>query len=336
MVVSLVLAVGLVVQWSDARKKKLKMEKLQLQVEKSASAGSTDSRVKELEKERMKLIGELRAAEFELNSVRMAAAAAQSTKAQAATISGSARMQGPKTEGAGAMGKMFGNMLKDPEMRKAMEQQQRMGMEMMYGSLVKRLQLTPEQEKKFKDMLLAQQMENMEQAGAMFEGTAEDRARVAQDLAEKKKKNDEQVKELLGEDNFAQYQDYNQTIGERMMLEQFGRSVEATPEQTEQLLAIMHEEKKNVQINLGNPTPDPTQDWQAVLASDEATARIFAQQQEVNARVMERAAQVLTPEQMQKFGPVLKNQLEMQQAGLKMARQMFGGEAKNEEGAQQQ
>ena len=168
MVLSLVLGVALVVQWSDSKKQQLKLEKLQMQVEKGASASNAEARAKELEKERLKLIGELRAAEFELNSTRMAAAvAAQNTNAPAGAKAAAGATPATKGEGAGAMGKMLGNMLKDPEMRKAMEQQQRLGMEMLYGSLVKQLQLTPEQEKKFKDMLLAQQMENMEQAGAM-------------------------------------------------------------------------------------------------------------------------------------------------------------------------
>jgi hypothetical protein len=336
MVVSLVLGIALVIQWNHGSKQQLKLEKLQLQVEKSASAQNAASRVQELEKERLKLIGELRAAEFELNSVRMAAAAAQNTNAPLAARASATGPQATPGDGAGGMGKMLGSMLKDPEMRKAMAQQQRMGMEMLYGSLLKELQLTPEQEQKFKDLLLDQQMENMEQAGAMFEGTAEDRARVAQELADKRKDHEAAIKELLGEDGFAQYEEYNQTLGERMMLEQFGRGVETSPEQTEQLLAIMRDEKRNVQMNLGTPTPNPGQDWQSVLASDDVTQKIFAQQEEVNARVLERAAQVLTPEQLQKFGPVLQNQLEMQKAGLKMARQMFGGENKEAPAAQQQ
>ena len=68
MVLSLVLGVALVVQWSDSKKQQLKLEKLQMQVEKGASASNAEARAKELEKERLKLIGELRAAEFELNS----------------------------------------------------------------------------------------------------------------------------------------------------------------------------------------------------------------------------------------------------------------------------
>ena len=328
-VVSLVLGGLLIVQWKGREKQQLMIEKLQLQVEKSAGKPDLEARVKELEKERLKLNGELRAAEYELNSVRLSTAAAmQGTNAVAGTSGIPMNQAQEGGKGGAAMGKMLANMLKDPEMRKAMEQQQGMAMDMIYGSLVKQLQLSPEQEKKFKEMLLAQQMENISQAGAMFEGDSEQRAKVAKELAEKRAANEEKMKELLGEEKFAQYQDYNQTIGERMMLDQFARNAEVSSEQNEQLLAIMREEKKNVQINLGNPAADPTQDWQAVLGSDEATARLFAQQEEVNNRVMERAAQVLTPEQLQKFAPVLKSQLEMQKAGLKMARQMFGEQSK--------
>lgn len=329
-VVSLVLGVALWVQWNAGKKKQLTMEKLQMQVEKSAFAPALEARVKELEKERQQLTGELRAAEYELNTARMSSAAAmQMTNAPRGQIAGVASgvdAEG-KTEGGAAMGKMLGNMLKDPEMRKAMEQQQRMGMDMIYGGLMKQLQLPPEQEKKFKDMLLAQQMENLSQAGAMFDGDASDRAKVAQELATKRTENEEKIKELLGEEKFAEYQDYNQTMGERMMLDQFARSNEVSPEQNAQLLAIMREEKKNMQINLGSQALDPTEDWQSVLGSEDATQRLFSQQREVNQRVLERAGQVLNPEQMEKFSEALKNQMVMQEAGWKMAQQMLGGNA---------
>ena len=73
-VVSMVLGVALVVQWDAARRKQTKLEALQVQVEKSASSDA-DVKVKALERERLKLIGELRAAEYELNTMRMASAA---------------------------------------------------------------------------------------------------------------------------------------------------------------------------------------------------------------------------------------------------------------------
>jgi hypothetical protein len=335
-VVSMVLGVALVVQWDAARRKEQKLEALQVQVEKYAPNKDAEAKVKALERERLKLTGELRAAEYELNTMRMASAAGMGlTNTAAPTGPNQAAAAGGqgKENPAGGMAKMLGNMMKDPEMRKAMAQQQRIGLDMIYGSLMKQLKLSPEQEEKFKDMLIAQQMENMSQASAMFEGDATERNKVAQELAAKRAEKDEEIKQLLGDEKFEQYQNYNQTLGERMMLEQFGRSAEISQQQSDQLMAIMQEEKKNVQINFGTQPADANQDWQAVLGSDEATAKLFMQQEEVNNRVLERAAQVLTPEQFEKFAPVLKNQLEMQKAGLKMARQMFS-KGSNPSGAQ--
>jgi hypothetical protein len=274
----------------------------------------------------MKLTGEMRALEFEANHIRQMAMASNSPAANQLQAALRAQGKQPGAQGAGGMGKMIGEMLKDPEMRKAMEQQQKLGLEMMYGSLFKELKLTPEQEKTFKDLLLGQQMENMSQATTMFGGAEEERSKIAQELAEKNKQNQEQLKEMLGEEKYAQYQAYNQTLSERMMLEQFGKDVALSPEQNEQLLGIIREEKNNVQINRGSDPVDPTKDWQKMLSSGEAAERMYAEQEEVNSRVIERAGQMLTPEQLQKLGPLLKSQIEMQKAGMKMAQQMLGGD----------
>src|SRR5688572_12616192 len=129
-VVSMVLGVALVVQWDAARRKQTKLEALQVQVEKSASSDA-DVKVKALERERLKLIGELRAAEYELNTMRMASAAGMGLTNMVATTGANQNAasggQG-KENPAGGMAKMLGNMMKDPEMRKAMAQQQRMGL----------------------------------------------------------------------------------------------------------------------------------------------------------------------------------------------------------------
>jgi hypothetical protein len=322
--VSVALGFALVVQWNSARRQKLKMEQLQMQVEQGTAKGKDSAaRVQELEKEVRTLTAELRTTEFQLNKARAPQLASQQPGASKAQTPAPMAGQRQGDSAGGGMGKMLANMMKDPEMRKAMEGQQRMGLEMMYGSLFKELQLPPEQEKKLRDMLLAQQMENMSQAGAMFDGEGADRGKLAQELAEKNKKNQDAIKELLGDDKYAAYQEYNQTIGERMMLDQLGKQVELSPEQNQQLLGIIREEKKNVQINRGQPQFDPNQDWQKVLGSGEAAEKLFSQQEEVNNRVLERAGQVLTPDQLQKFEPLLKTQLEMQKAGMRMAREMF-------------
>jgi hypothetical protein len=120
-------------------------------------------------------------------------------------------------------------------------------------------------------------------------------------------------------------------MGERVWLDQFGKDVEISPDQKEQLLAIVLEEKKNAQINRGAQL-GTGKELQNVLGSPELMERMIAQQEEVNTRVLERAGNVLTADQVRKLEPLLKSQLDMQRAGAKMARQMFanpqGGEAK--------
>ena len=74
-VMSMFLGIALVVQWDAARRKQPTLEALQVQVQKSASNKDAEARVKELEAERLKLNGELRAAEYELNTIRLASAA---------------------------------------------------------------------------------------------------------------------------------------------------------------------------------------------------------------------------------------------------------------------
>lgn len=321
--VSVVLAGALFVQWKSARQEKAKLQEIQMQVEKSSvKEREIEARVKELEKEVRTMTGELRTAEYELNKARAPQVAFSPTPG---TPRAPAQGRGEPSAGGG-MGRMLAEMMKNPETRKAMEQQQKMGLEMVYGMLFKELNLPPEQEKKLREMLLAQQMDNMSQAGVMFDGKeGTDRAQAVQELAEKNKKNQEQIKELLGEEKYEQMQDYNQTVQERMVLDQFGKQVELSPEQNQQLLTIIKEEKKNMQINRGTPTPNGTQDWQQMLQSGDMADQMFAQQEEVNIRVLERAGQILTPEQSAKLGPLLQNQVEMQKAGMKMAREMFKG-----------
>lgn len=328
--VSLALTALLVVQWRNSHQQKQTLENVQLQVEKLVQQEkAATSRVKELEMETRRLRGQLHAAEIEASGARFALNAARQNApaGEGGGATPGAGAQGEQGRGGAGMGSFLANMMKDPEMRKAMEQQQRMGLDMVYGALFKELQLTPEQEKEFKDALLAMQMTNMVQAGTLFDAANTNRTELAQSLAEDRKKAEERLKEIVGEEKYQRFQDYSQTLGERMMLEQFARQAQVTPEQNEQLLAIIAEEKKNMQINMGAQGLDPNRDWPKLIESGEATEHLLAQQEQVNERVLARANEILSPEQVEKFRPFMTNQMAMQRAGLKMARQMFQGQS---------
>jgi len=325
-VVSVALGVLLIIQVREGNRRKVLLEQTQLQVENKQS--TSENRVRELEQERQKLRGDLNVAEYQLNSMRLAySGLAGATNAPAANPTSGAQASASTATSSpmAGMQNMFAQMMKDPEMRKVMEQQQRVAMETMYASLFKKLQLAPDKEQKLKDILVDQQMSSISQAGSVLDQNATNRTEMIQKLSEDHQKREQQIKETIGEDKFAQYQDYTQTIGERVMFDQYGKQLELTPEQTDQLLNIMREEKKNAQINTGAAPYDATKDWQKVLQENGMAEQLMAQQEQANQRVLDRAGQVLTAEQLQKLGPVLQNQLTMQKAGLKMARQMFGG-----------
>src|SRR5829696_462800 len=119
------------------------------------------------------------------------------------------------------MGDMLGKMMKDPAMREMLREQQKVMVNMMYGGLFKDLKLSPEEKDKLKELLTDAQMKNVEAAQGMFgntEGATED---TTKQIADAKKQTDAEIKALLGDERFAQYQEYQKNVGERMQMDQF-------------------------------------------------------------------------------------------------------------------
>jgi len=142
-----------------------------------------------------------------------------------------------------------------------------------------------------------------------------------------------QIKAYLGDEGFALYQEYQETLGERMQLSQFrmqnaGAGNAISDEQVELLLALMKEEKQNVAAATGQPMPGPAQDEANLQAmfSGEPTEKLLQNQELVSQRVYERATSVLSAEQMDSFGRFQTNQLQMMRMGISMAQKMFAPE----------
>ena len=78
-------------------------------------------------------------------------------------------------------------------------------------------------------------------------------------------------------------------------------------------------------------SPPPISDDQTQLPKkDSFTAENLEKQlawmDDYNRRVLERAAQVLTPDQLKQYQSFQEQQASMQKLGLQMAKQMFGGD----------
>jgi len=139
------------------------------------------------------------------------------------------------------------------------------------------------------------------------------------------------VKALLGDDRYAQYKDYGETMAERMAVNQLSQQLASSPNplndnQSRQLLEIMKQEKKNVAPVFGDPGANGSANmanWQAMM-SEEGLNGFFKQREEIDQRVLERAKAVLTQEQLTAFATHQSNQLQMQRTGMSMAAKMFG------------
>jgi hypothetical protein len=225
------------------------------------------------------------------------------------------------------MGDMLGKMMKDPAMREMMREQQKVAINMMYAGLFKEMKLSAEEKDKFKAILTDAQLKNIENAGGLFgdkkDGVLDDTQKIA---AESKKQTEAELKTLLGNERFAQYEDYQKNIGERMQLDQFktrleGENLALQDQQTAQLLQIMKEEKAAVPPVIPQ---DNTEFPKKELLTNENLDKQMQWMEDYNRRVLERVGQVLTPEQLKQYRDFQEQQTAMQKLGLNMARQMFG------------
>lgn len=324
--------------WCGVQGRQLSVAQTQLRVEqhaREALAGEQQSqaeRVRELERVNARLENQVQQFATVTTTLRTNEAVQRSNLTALAQ-----RLQTAPAGGGGegdalgqGMGEMIGKMMKDPAMREMMREQQKAVINMMYGGLYKELNLSPEEKDRLKELLTDAQLGNMDAAQGLLGGTADaaTKAAATKAIEDAKKQTDAGIKALLGEGRFAQYEEYQKSVGERMQIDQFKSQIAADgpplrDDQSAQLLQIMKEEK------LALPPVIPT-DQNQIPDQDSFTAEKVEGQlkwmEQYNARVTDRARSVLTPEQFASYQKFQEQQQSMQKLGMQMARQMFGGD----------
>jgi len=231
--------------------------------------------------------------------------------------------------GAQGMGEMFQKMMSDPAMKDMIRSQQKGMMKSMYGSLFKELNLPAEQQKKLTELLLDAQMSGVESAGDLFKGEDAARTNAVNTLAEKQKTTQAQIKALLGEEKFGQYEDYQKTLSDRMVLNQFqqqsaGTETELKDEQMQRLIALIKEERARIPPII-DEDPDRTAENLQKVLNPELFDKQMQWQEALNKRVLGRAGGLLTPEQLKEYAEFQESQFNMMKLSMKMAREMFKG-----------
>jgi hypothetical protein len=303
--------------------------------EKDKRAEIEQATLKKLERQQSGYRSQVQSLLLELQALRSAPIAESKPGLANSLAAGGGDAIDSKEGQKNGFGDMLAKMMADPAMKKLMRQQQAATVDMMYAPLFKEMGLSAEDKERFKELLLDRQMKAVE-SGGMFmklQGEDTDRSAVMNELAAQQKEFDAQLKTFLGDERYVQYTDFNETMAERMAVNQLSQQLASSSnplndDQSRQLLAIMKEEKKSVTPVFGGAGADGSANmanWQALMSEDRLN-EFFKQREEIDQRVLERAKTVLTREQLTALDTHQSNQLQMQRMGMSMAAKMFGAQ----------
>jgi len=210
----------------------------------------------------------------------------------------------------------FAGMMKNPQMKDVMRGQQKMMVEQMYGALFKQLDRTSDQLDAFKNLLLERQMAMMDIGLAMMGGSGSDKKQATQKTMTIKADYDKKIQDMLGARDYQIFQDYENTLSERMQIQMFKSTLPTAAALTEQqehdLIAGMVEERKAVEKRKATHASSSTKDQVA-----ETLKQLDLLQQAYS----NRAVTILTPAQFEQFTKWRQQMKDMQAASMKM---MFG------------
>jgi len=221
----------------------------------------------------------------------------------------------PSSETKADFSGMLKKMMADPEMKKAMAQQQMSFMRQYYNDFIKQAGLTPQEADKLFEIL------SKKQEAAMDAGT-----KILQDGvkgATPPKDYQDELKALLGDQRASQFKNYEKSLPDRITLGQINQQLSSSgaqlnDAQTNSLLQIYSEERANSPAPNFKPNPaNPTNFSEAEME------QYFQQQADLNRRINLRANSILTPQQMEKMQAAQKQMLDMQKMGMKMAGEMM-------------
>jgi hypothetical protein len=244
---------------------------------------------------------------------------------------------GAAAQGAGktnAMTSAIAEMFKNPELKEMLKNQQKGVLGPMidknYGKLFSNLHLTAEQIATFKDLLLNKQLGAAEIGMSVFSDDADgtNRTALVQQVKTASDAADAQIKEFLGDDNFAQYQAYEKTMGERMVVsglkDQLGTGPTAlTDEQEQQLVEAMTQTRENYKFTTDLSDKSKFNGDFASFFTEEKVNTYFQELDQLDQQYQAGAQGILSSDQLSAFGKYLSGQEALQKAGMQMAVKMF-------------
>ena len=224
-------------------------------------------------------------------------------------------------------------MLKSPEGKEMMRASMRtMGQAIVrsYAKLFTDLHLTPEQTDSMKRLLMNKTMASADMITEAMAGQADPAQLKTQAIQVKAEQAtiDDQIKQLLGDDNYTQYQTYGKTLEERMVVTQAADQLADSPravraDQEQQLLDAMVEERQNFKFTTDFSDPSKLTGDVASYYT-EANKKLYLQElDQLSQRYLVRAQSILSPDQLAAFQTSLVSQQAKQGAGVTVGAKFF-------------
>jgi hypothetical protein len=226
---------------------------------------------------------------------------------------------------AGSEYRRFMTMSKIPTTTE--EQQATAILERLYAPLVKKLNLTSEQSKRFYQVILDNKQKGQAQMADLLRH--EDLSRMAQTVANLQQEADASLLVLLGAANFARYQEYQTGIGDRSLLERTKDDFAECPlteEQQHRLLLAMAAGQKAV----GN-TAGGSHAGFSVADTIEVMNEKLGRQESIDQHILQQAAGFLSPTQLKILSSTQARMMAGRKNGYAKARAMFGVQNRDSE-----
>ena len=228
----------------------------------------------------------------------------------------------------------FAEMFKNPETRDMIKQQQKTVMsgiiDKNYADFFKAMNLNPEQQAAMKELLMNKTLAGVDLGMDMISGdlTPERRAELTKQMKEANDAINQQLKDLLGAENYSQFEAYEKSVPDRQAIDTFksqlGADAQLTATQEEQLRQALSAERQDFKFttDFGNQ-----QDYSEDMFTrfTEERINLYVQEQErLNQKLLARAQAILSPTQYETYAKALKSQQETITMSMKMAASMFG------------
>lgn len=238
-----------------------------------------------------------------------------------------------KEDGRRRMMNSMAKMMENPTMNKVMEASQRGAVGALYSDLIEYLNLDKEETQYFMDLLMFRQMKQMDLGMKMMGGniSEEEKKKMAEELQDASETVKTEMEKFLNNpEDFEEFEFYEKTMGERMMLSSMdqklaGSDAALSDETYREVLSMMHEEKKNFDFTT-DLQDEKNMDLSPERFSKENLERFANDMDALNNNIILQAQNMLTAEQLKSLEEAISTTAEMQKAQLEMAAQMFGGE----------